>query len=1055
MKRIFSMLMTITMLMCAVGFVPISVQAIEYTYDDLNEYEIKYNISYYKDEGSWNNKYTKIQSVDELPDPSEKYAKYDEDFFEDKFLIVLEVGTAGYSRDSFRIVSVTENESTLDIDVEYSSVNFGADLVIPWLILLEVDRTQLDKELSVRRMIDATYYTPRYYSGGVNIDYSTLEPQSKPYMVKVDSAEKLEDYTGDSKDEIVDMYNRSSKYGDYLLFVQWVEPTAGRSRGVVSVLYDRDDEESQITIKLSAFTPEEEYPTVITPYCAIIEIPSGLTDREVVLEYDDALEESSGRTDIDFEVSYYGGVSCADEGYKEIKNHETTPYAMKITSGEQLNTHWKGYSGYIKKYDDTFFADKFLYAVNWGEMNGPGHEISSLYIEDGKVNIIWSGGTSEELGPDEISSCVALVECSNVYREMEFLVKTDFELYYYDGECYDNDGYREVKDHFTAPYAVEITSAEQLAQYADTNKSVLDKYTDNFFKSKFLLAVNWKEAGTAMTHEVEIYSSSDYVGLVWSEAEPNELENAYSGNFFALIECPNKYMDGKWGISNKIDDRLYALDKIETETSYYSGSCYDSGYYDIVNDLITPYIMKITSPEELKAHFKATYEVSPPEKYNDAFFTDKFLYAITWREIQGSLPAHEISAVFYENEKVNFIWRKTEALEIGPTAPQSFFALVECPNAYRDSDYQFLAREVKAIEFSVGTVSCKAGDIIDVPLIVSNNFDIVGMSASIVFDKTILTPVSVTTAGGWRDNDKYVTTNINWWKDGANPEAPNYISISSSAKEIVSGDGEIFTLRFQVNEGVSETTTPLKASYAHFRDGDGNVVDSLLAFNGSVTIQNDDTPPKKVVTVEPPTVNLESGEVPYGSKVTISPTNGNDFEYSVNGEQFVNSRLTHNGGNAVITITEDTVLVVRSMIDVVEPDTEYVFPEATYTYTIGGCVVPAIYPYTINSLKLVSENGEEYDTPPTDKSFIVDVDITKNSERESKDYFIVAVYDTDGALISMNYIKANLPTGSDFSCGVNIPKTDKTIGSIKAFVWDALGGMTPLAEGKVMDCFVP
>ena len=229
--------------------------------------------------------------------------------------------------------------------------------------------------------------------------------------------------------------------------------------------------------------------------------------------------------------------------------------------------------------------------------------------------------------------------------------------------------------------------------------------------------------------------------------------------------------------------------------------------------------------------------------------------------------------------------------------------------------------------------------------------------------------------------------------------------------------------------------------------------DKVYFVDGKYT--NTITPPKKVVTVEPPTVNLESGEVPYGSKITISPTNGNDFEYSVNGEQFVNSRLMNGLGDAVITITEDTVLVVRSMIDVVEPDTEYIFPEVTYTYTIGGCVVPAIYPYTINSLKPVSENGEEYDTPPTDKSFIVDVDITKNSERDSKDYFIVAVYDTDDALISMNYIKANLPTGSDFSCGVNIPRTDKTIGSIKAFVWDALGGMTPLAEGKTIECSAP
>ena len=49
----------------------------------------------------------------------------------------------------------------------------------------------------------------------------------------------------------------------------------------------------------------------------------------------------------------------------------------------------------------------------------------------------------------------------------------------------------------------------------------------------------------------------------------------------------------------------------------------------------------------------------------------------------------------------------------------------------------------------------------------------------------------------------------------------------------------------------------------------------------------------------------------------------------------------------------------------------------------------------------------------------------------------------------MNYIKADLPTGTSFSCGVNIQKSDTPIASIKAFVWDALGTMTPLAENRI------
>ncbi len=109
-------------------------------------------------------------------------------------------------------------------------------------------------------------------------------------------------------------------------------------------------------------------------------------------------------------------------------------------------------------------------------------------------------------------------------------------------------------------------------------------------------------------------------------------------------------------------------------------------------------------------------------------------------------------------------------------------------------------------------------------------------------------------------------------------------------------------------------------------------------------------------------------------------------------------------------------------------------------------VNPKTYPYTINSLNLISASGEEYDEIPTDTSFIVDMDVTKVADRSGRDYFIVAAYGENGALVSLNYIKADLPTGTSFSCGVNMPKTDELIETVKAFVWDGLGMATPLAE---------
>jgi hypothetical protein len=113
---------------------------------------------------------------------------------------------------------------------------------------------------------------------------------------------------------------------------------------------------------------------------------------------------------------------------------------------------------------------------------------------------------------------------------------------------------------------------------------------------------------------------------------------------------------------------------------------------------------------------------------------------------------------------------------------------------------------------------------------------------------------------------------------------------------------------------------------------------------------------------------------------------------------------------------------------------------------ISGSSEKIEYPYTINTITITNENGGVYKSAPTDSGFIVDVDITKNEERDSKDYFIVAVYSKDGSLLSLNYMKANISTNESFSCGVYIPRINGEIGEIKAFVWSSISDMMPLAE---------
>ncbi|MCH5210111.1 MAG: carboxypeptidase regulatory-like domain-containing protein, partial [Oscillospiraceae bacterium] len=118
------------------------------------------------------------------------------------------------------------------------------------------------------------------------------------------------------------------------------------------------------------------------------------------------------------------------------------------------------------------------------------------------------------------------------------------------------------------------------------------------------------------------------------------------------------------------------------------------------------------------------------------------------------------------------------------------------------------------------------------------------------------------------------------------------------------------------------------------------------------------------VTVPPPDVDTESGVVQYGTKVTISPAHGLRFRYSVNGEEFENP----DASNVVITITEDTELLVQSIVDDKEPGVAYLCNTETYMYhlqkygRIAGKCSPAGA-----SLSLYDSEGNKIDSTIADE----------------------------------------------------------------------------------------
>lgn len=225
--------------------------------------------------------------------------------------------------------------------------------------------------------------------------------------------------------------------------------------------------------------------------------------------------------------------------------------------------------------------------------------------------------------------------------------------------------------------------------------------------------------------------------------------------------------------------------------------------------------------------------------------------------------------------------------------------------------------------------------------------------------------------------------------------------------------------------------------------GIGKNVCSAVAENEYTDLEPLPTAPVKKVTVEPPHVNIPGGIVSPGTVVTISPSTAH-VAYSINGGEWKAEYF-----ETRITITEDTTLTVRSWVDALEYGTTYITPEATYIYKVED---NAQYPYQITNLRLTTADGSVMSDVPAGTSFIAEAEIKEVIDRSGADYFFVAAYDKEGALLNLDYVKADFPANVGCSFGFHIPAQPKEVDYVKAYVWSGFGDVTPLAESFIYLC---
>lgn len=132
------------------------------------------------------------------------------------------------------------------------------------------------------------------------------------------------------------------------------------------------------------------------------------------------------------------------------------------------------------------------------------------------------------------------------------------------------------------------------------------------------------------------------------------------------------------------------------------------------------------------------------------------------------------------------------------------------------------------------------------------------------------------------------------------------------------------------------------------------------------------------ITVSPPKVSLDGGEIFYGDKIVISSPEQGHIAYSINSEDYIYSYESQ----ITIVMKEDTELKVKAWVDNLVEGVEYITPEAVYTYTVKNIklldeVCEPIYDdvRSLDSGELIVQSGglwayaDSYGQPLSDFSY--------------------------------------------------------------------------------------
>lgn len=181
------------------------------------------------------------------------------------------------------------------------------------------------------------------------------------------------------------------------------------------------------------------------------------------------------------------------------------------------------------------------------------------------------------------------------------------------------------------------------------------------------------------------------------------------------------------------------------------------------------------------------------------------------------------------------------------------------------------------------------------------------------------------------------------------------------------------------------------------------------------------------ITLSETVLNLTS-KSKYQLKAAVKPANAADTSITWSSSDENVAVVDKNG--IVTAISDGEAVITAKNGDVTA--------ECTVTVTTPDYIV-----CEISDMKIKDSAGKELSKLPSG-NFIAELSINVKKDTDKKGYVIVSAYDENGVLVDMGYIYTDINSLDDISFGILIRGTN--VANIKAFVWEDLQNITPLAN---------